>query len=231
MLSTCNRTEVYAVAERFHGAYHDVRNFLAEPPYLAPEDFADHLYVHYDGEADPPPLHGRRRARLRRARREPRSSARSKQAWARAKDEGASGPPQPAVPPRPRGRQAGPHRHRHRPRHRLGVARRGRDGRRPTRLARRRAGCSCSAPATWARAWPSRWPAPASAEVQVANRTWDRAAALADRVGGRGRAPVRPARRAGRGRRAAHLHRRHRRSCSSTPTSRRSSRPATAGRC
>lgn len=51
VLSTCNRTEVYVVAERFHGAYQDIRNFLAEMAYLAPEDFADHLFVHYDGAA------------------------------------------------------------------------------------------------------------------------------------------------------------------------------------
>ena len=30
VLSTCNRTEVYVVAERFHGAFQDVRNFYAE---------------------------------------------------------------------------------------------------------------------------------------------------------------------------------------------------------
>ena len=51
VLSTCNRTEVYAVAERFHGGYHDVRSFLAELAFLAPEDFSDHLYVHHDDEA------------------------------------------------------------------------------------------------------------------------------------------------------------------------------------
>lgn len=51
VLSTCNRTEVYAVAERFHGAYQDIRTFLAETAYLAPEAFVDHLYVHYDREA------------------------------------------------------------------------------------------------------------------------------------------------------------------------------------
>jgi glutamyl-tRNA reductase len=51
VLSTCNRTEVYAVAERFHGGFADVRDFLAELAFLAPEDFADHLYVHHDGEA------------------------------------------------------------------------------------------------------------------------------------------------------------------------------------
>jgi glutamyl-tRNA reductase len=51
VLSTCNRTEVYAVAEKFHGAYQDIRDFLSEAAYLAPEDFADHLYVHYDAPA------------------------------------------------------------------------------------------------------------------------------------------------------------------------------------
>jgi glutamyl-tRNA reductase len=51
VLSTCNRTEVYAVAERFHGAYQDIRDFLAEVAFLAPEDFSDHLYVHYDAPA------------------------------------------------------------------------------------------------------------------------------------------------------------------------------------
>ena len=34
VLSTCNRTEVYAVAERFHGAYGDIRSFLAEMAFL-----------------------------------------------------------------------------------------------------------------------------------------------------------------------------------------------------
>ncbi len=51
VLSTCNRTEIYVVAEKFHGAYADVRDFLAEMAYLAPESFADHLYVHYDAPA------------------------------------------------------------------------------------------------------------------------------------------------------------------------------------
>lgn len=51
VLSTCNRTEVYALAERFHGAYADVRNFLSELAFTTPDEFADHLYVHYDTEA------------------------------------------------------------------------------------------------------------------------------------------------------------------------------------
>lgn len=51
VLSTCNRTEIYVVAERFHPAYHDIRNFLSEIAYLPPEEFSDHLYVHYDDDA------------------------------------------------------------------------------------------------------------------------------------------------------------------------------------
>lgn len=51
LLSTCNRTEVYAIAERFHGGFHDVRDFLAQLGFLAPEDFADHLYVLHDDDA------------------------------------------------------------------------------------------------------------------------------------------------------------------------------------
>lgn len=51
VLSTCNRTEVYALAETFHGAYGDVRHFLAELAFVTPDEFADHLYVHYDAEA------------------------------------------------------------------------------------------------------------------------------------------------------------------------------------
>ena len=47
VLSTCMRTEVYATAERFHGAVVDIRNFLAELGFAAPEDFADHLYSYY----------------------------------------------------------------------------------------------------------------------------------------------------------------------------------------
>ncbi len=51
VLSTCNRTEVYVYAEKFHGAYQDVRDFLAETARLAPEEFNDYLYVYYEDEA------------------------------------------------------------------------------------------------------------------------------------------------------------------------------------
>ncbi|MGK2929377.1 MAG: glutamyl-tRNA reductase [Acidimicrobiales bacterium] len=51
VLSTCNRTEVYAVAEKFHGGYGDVRSVLAELAFLDTDDFTDHLYVHHDTAA------------------------------------------------------------------------------------------------------------------------------------------------------------------------------------
>lgn len=51
VISTCNRIEVYAYAERFHGGYQDVREFLARHAGLPPEEVADHLYAHHDAEA------------------------------------------------------------------------------------------------------------------------------------------------------------------------------------
>ena len=51
LLSTCNRLEIYVVAERFHGAYQDIRDFLSETAFMPPEQFGDHLYVHYDEDA------------------------------------------------------------------------------------------------------------------------------------------------------------------------------------
>lgn len=91
VLSTCNRTEIYAVAERFHGAYQDVRDFLAEVAFLAPEDFSDHLYTHYDA---PAVAHlfavaaGLDSAVLG----ESEILGQVKVAWDRAREEGAAGP-------------------------------------------------------------------------------------------------------------------------------------------
>ena len=51
VLSTCNRTEIYVFAEKFHGAYQDVRDFLSDLSDLPAEDFSDYLYVHYEDEA------------------------------------------------------------------------------------------------------------------------------------------------------------------------------------
>jgi len=48
LVSTCNRTEVYVWAERFHGAYQDVGEFLAGVAGLSVEDFGDHLYSYFE---------------------------------------------------------------------------------------------------------------------------------------------------------------------------------------
>ncbi|MEL7156677.1 MAG: glutamyl-tRNA reductase [Actinomycetota bacterium] len=51
VLSTCNRTEVYVHAERFHDGFRDVRRALGLLSGLDPEVFDRHLYVHYHVEA------------------------------------------------------------------------------------------------------------------------------------------------------------------------------------
>ena len=51
VLSTCNRVEIYAYAEKFHGGYQDIREFIGRHAGLAPEDIADHLYALHDAEA------------------------------------------------------------------------------------------------------------------------------------------------------------------------------------
>lgn len=50
VLSTCNRTEVYAVTERFHGAYADIRDFLCAVGDITPDELHPHVYTeHEDG--------------------------------------------------------------------------------------------------------------------------------------------------------------------------------------
>jgi glutamyl-tRNA reductase len=51
VLSTCNRTEVYAVAEKFHGAFGDIRDFFCELGNLHPDDLLPHLYSQHDDAA------------------------------------------------------------------------------------------------------------------------------------------------------------------------------------
>jgi len=51
VLSTCNRTEVYAVVERFHGAYSDIRDFLCETSGIGADQITPHLYSQHDDEA------------------------------------------------------------------------------------------------------------------------------------------------------------------------------------
>ena len=51
VLSTCNRTEVYAVVERFHGAYADIRDFLCETSGISADQITPHLYSQHDDDA------------------------------------------------------------------------------------------------------------------------------------------------------------------------------------
>ena len=51
VLSTCNRTEVYGVAEKFHGAYADIRDFLCDIGGLAHDELHPHLFSQHDAAA------------------------------------------------------------------------------------------------------------------------------------------------------------------------------------
>ena len=51
VLSTCNRTEIYAVVERFHDSYTGLREALAAQAYVPPAEIADHLTLHSDDQA------------------------------------------------------------------------------------------------------------------------------------------------------------------------------------
>jgi glutamyl-tRNA reductase len=51
LLSTCNRTEVYARTTRFHDGVDDVRHFLAEQSGLDPDALTEQLYTYHDDSA------------------------------------------------------------------------------------------------------------------------------------------------------------------------------------
>jgi glutamyl-tRNA reductase len=51
LVSTCNRIEVYAVVESFHGGLNDVSEVLSTQAGMEPAELYDSLYVHYAGAA------------------------------------------------------------------------------------------------------------------------------------------------------------------------------------
>jgi len=51
VLSTCNRTEVYVEAVTFHGAISDITDAVAATTAVTREGLRDHLYVHYEDRA------------------------------------------------------------------------------------------------------------------------------------------------------------------------------------
>lgn len=50
-LATCNRVEIYAEVDRFHGSVETVSRLLCERAGERPEEVVPHLYVHYDDGA------------------------------------------------------------------------------------------------------------------------------------------------------------------------------------
>ncbi|WP_020662939.1 glutamyl-tRNA reductase [Amycolatopsis benzoatilytica] len=51
LVSTCNRIEVYAVVETFHGGVNDVSEVLSRKAGMEPAELYESLYVHYAGAA------------------------------------------------------------------------------------------------------------------------------------------------------------------------------------
>jgi glutamyl-tRNA reductase len=51
IVSTCNRVEIYADVERFHGGVSAISEMLARHAGIALDDLTQHLYVHYEDRA------------------------------------------------------------------------------------------------------------------------------------------------------------------------------------
>lgn len=51
VLSTCHRTEIYAVAERFHPAYAEIRDFLCQAGEISADELHPYLYSQHDEAA------------------------------------------------------------------------------------------------------------------------------------------------------------------------------------
>ncbi|WP_110240993.1 glutamyl-tRNA reductase [Nocardioides gilvus] len=51
VISTCNRLEIYADVDRFHGSVEELSTLLLQRAGSAPESLIPHLYVHYDDGA------------------------------------------------------------------------------------------------------------------------------------------------------------------------------------
>ena len=150
ILSTCLRTEVYAVVERFHDGVAELQEFLATIS-GSPVDSADRAsHRPLRRRRDHPPLRRGRRAGLGGAGgvRGPRSGAPG--VGAGPERAGVGSGARRALPPRRRDRQAGPVGDRHRPRHHLAVPRGRGPGRPPP------PGRASPVPGSW---WwgPGRW--------------------------------------------------------------------------
>jgi glutamyl-tRNA reductase len=186
LLSTCHRVEAYVVAERFHGAAQDVRNFLSELGFVAPEEFSDRLYTYVDeaaaahlfavsagldsvvlGESQ---ILGQVRDAWERARAEGTAGARLSALFRHAVEAGKRARTETAIG---RGITSLAHAAVAMATERLG----GLEGRRVVVLGAGEMGEGMASALSGARA--------GGGELVLVNRTWERAAALAERVGGR----------------------------------------------
>ena len=121
LLSTCLRTEVYAVVERFHDGVAELQEFLATIAGSQPDTLAEHSDHPLRRRRGPPPLHRGRRSRLGRHR-----GVRGARTGPAGLGAGAGGArlrsrARRPVPPCGRDRQAGPIRDGHRPGHHVAV--------------------------------------------------------------------------------------------------------------
>jgi glutamyl-tRNA reductase len=184
VLSTCNRTEVYVVAEKFHPAFSDLRSFFSELAFVPPDELADHLYVH-DGAAAATHLFEVAAGLDSAVVGEAEILGQVRHAWERAQAEGASGSQLNLLF-----------------RHALEVGKRART---ETAIGRHVASVSSAAVAMAAERLGSLEGRSilvmgagemgegmvrslvdgGVTDVRIANRTWDRAAELAGRLGGR----------------------------------------------
>jgi glutamyl-tRNA reductase len=184
VLSTCHRTEVYLTAERFHGAVQDVRNFLSEHAFTPPEEFSDHMYTYFDGAAASH-LFGVAAGLDSVVVGESEILGQVRDAWERARAEGTTGPRLDALF-----------------RHAVVTGKRVRSetaiGRGTTSVAQAAVAMASEHLGSMAGArvlvlgagdtgesMAVALSGAGAADVLVANRTWDRALALASRVGGR----------------------------------------------
>ncbi len=141
VLSTCLRTEVYAVVDRFHDAVHEIHEILAEKAGVEVGEMEEHASVRFDDDGGGPPVLGGLGAGVGGARRGRGAGPGAQGLGAGPGRAGGRARPLRALPPRPADRQAGALGDRHRPRDHLVLARRGGAGRvPPTGRAGRRDG-------------------------------------------------------------------------------------------
>ena len=142
ILSTCLRTEVYAVVERFHDGVAELQEFLATISGSPADSLTEHLSVRFDDDVTDhlfAVAAGLDSAVLG----ESEVLGQVRRAWERARERtGVGSGARRPVPPRGRDRQAGPVGDGHRPWDHLAVPRRGGPGRPTPR--------------------PEAWPAPGS---------------------------------------------------------------------